>query len=76
MPGRNASGPGLKSLVVEAQADTLGQDAQVVWKNLSTTATLTYTGGPTLTSTSRGPKVIPPKKTFDTARYGDRPVEP
>jgi immune inhibitor A len=73
VPARTVSGPGLKSLVVEAQADTLGQDAQVVWKNLSTTATLTSTGGPSLTSTSRGPKVIPPKKTFDTARYGDRP---
>jgi immune inhibitor A len=73
VPARTDAGPGLKSLVVEAKADTLGQDPQVVWKNLSTTATLAYTGGPTLNSTSHGPKVIPPKETFDTARYGDRP---
>ena len=73
VPARTDAGPGLKSLVVEAKADTLGQDAQVVWKNLSTTATLDYTGGPTLASTSHGPKVIPPKEAFDTARYGDRP---
>ncbi len=71
--GPPTPGPGLKTLVVEAQADTLGQDPQIVWKNLSTTATLTYTGGPPLTSTSHGPKVIPPKETYDTARYGDRP---
>jgi immune inhibitor A len=77
VPARTDAGPGLKSLVVEARADPLSgpdADAQVVWKNLSTTATLTYTGGPAgLTSTSHGPKVIPPKETFDTARYGDRP---
>jgi M6 family metalloprotease-like protein len=73
VPARTESGPGLKTLVVEARADTLGQDAQVVWKNLSTTATLTYSGGPTLESKSHGPKVIPPKETFNTARYGDRP---
>ena len=65
--------PALKTLVVEAKADTLGQDPKIVWKNLSSTATLTYTGGPTQTSQSHGPKVIPPKATFDTARYGDRP---
>jgi immune inhibitor A len=65
--------PAIRTLVVEARADTLGQDPQIVWKNLSTTATLTSTGGPTLTSSSHGPKVIPPKATYDTARYGDRP---
>jgi immune inhibitor A len=68
------AGPKVKTLVVEARADTLGQDPQIVWKNLSTTAELTYTGGPAgLESTSLGPKVIPPKETFDTARYGFRP---
>ncbi|HEY8239413.1 MAG TPA: hypothetical protein VIF63_08245, partial [Candidatus Limnocylindrales bacterium] len=66
--------PTIKTCVVEAKARTLAQDAQIVWKNLSSTATLTYTGGPAgNTSTSHGPKVIPPSATFDTARYGDRP---
>ena len=74
VPAAAADGtPALKTLVVEAKTDTLGQDPQIVWKNLSSTATLTYAGGPTLTSTSHGPKVIPPKARFDTARYGDRP---
>jgi immune inhibitor A len=75
VPARTSAGPGLATLVVQSRADTIGQDPEIVWKNLSTVATLTYTGysGPALTSTSRGPKVIPPKETFDTARYGDRP---
>ena len=52
VPAAAADGtPALKTLVVEAKADTLGQDPQIVWKNLSSTATLTYTGGPALTST-------------------------
>jgi len=70
---RGSGGPTVKTLIVEGRADTIGQDPHIVWKNLSTTATLSYTGGPTVTSTSRGPKVIPPKDTFDTARYGHRP---
>lgn len=71
---RTDAGPGLATLVVEAEADTLAEDPRVVWKNLSTTATLSYTGGPGgLTSTSQGPKVIPPSKVYDTARYGHRP---
>ncbi|MEK6274919.1 MAG: PKD domain-containing protein [Actinomycetota bacterium] len=74
VPAGTSAGPAVKTLVVDARADTIGEDAQIVWKNLSTTATLTYTGGPSgLTSASHGPKVIPPKETFDTARYGDRP---
>ena len=36
------------------------QDPQVVWKDLSTTATLTYTARPAPRSASHGPKVIPP----------------
>ena len=70
---RGPGGPTVKTLVVEGRADTLGQDAQIVWKNLSTNATLTYTGSPAVVSKSHGPKVIPPKQTYDTARYGDRP---
>jgi len=66
--------PTIKTCVIEALADSLTQDPQIVWKNLSSTATLTYTGGPAgLASTSHGPKVIPPESTFDSARYGDRP---
>ena len=46
VPAAAADGtPGLRTLVVEAKAETLGQDPQIVWKNLSSTATLTYTGG-------------------------------
>jgi M6 family metalloprotease-like protein len=75
VPARTSAGPGLVTLVVQSRADTLGQDAQIVWKNLSTGATLSYTGysGTPLTSTSHGPKVIPPAESYETARYGDRP---
>src|SRR3954468_14521939 len=61
--------PAARTAVVEAKAATLDADPRIVWKNLSTTATSTTAG----TSTSHGPKVIPPSETFDTARYGDRP---
>jgi immune inhibitor A len=60
------------TLVVEAKADSVAQDARIVWKDLSSTATLTY-GSTTLTDESHGPKVIPPKGGFETARYGDKP---
>jgi immune inhibitor A len=73
VPARTDAGPGIRTLVVEARADTLTEDPQVVWKNLSTTAELTSTGGGTVTDTSKGPKVIPPKSTYETARYGFRP---
>ncbi|NUT56949.1 MAG: PKD domain-containing protein [Thermoleophilia bacterium] len=73
VPARTDAGPGLRTLVVEAKADTLAQDPQLIWKNLSTTATLTYTGGTAVTDTSKGPKVVPPKETYDSARYGFRP---
>ena len=66
--------PTVKTLVVEGTADTLGQDPKIVWKDLSSTATLTYDGGPSgLTSMSHGPKVIPPSGNYETARFGDRP---
>jgi M6 family metalloprotease-like protein/uncharacterized repeat protein (TIGR01451 family) len=62
------------TLVVEAKAATLAQDPEVVWKDLSNTATLTYTGAPGgLTDSTHGPKVIPPIAEFETARYGDKP---
>jgi len=59
-------------LVVESRAATTRELPTVVWRDLSTRATLT-SGGRTSTSTSHGPKVIPPAERFDTARYGDRP---
>src|SRR4051812_46514133 len=62
--------PSVKTLLVEARADTVQQDPKIVWKNLSATATGTTTGAPVA---SRGPKVIPPSEAYDTARYGDRP---
>src|SRR4051794_20387861 len=71
VPGTtNPRAPGVASIVVEAKADTIAQDPQIVWKNLSTTATGTATGA---AAASHGPKVIPPSESYDTARYGDRP---
>ncbi|HEX8001182.1 MAG TPA: PKD domain-containing protein [Mycobacteriales bacterium] len=64
--------PTVATLVVQARADSLGEDPEVVWKNLSTTASQTYGGG-TQASTSHGPKVIPPDDLYNSARYGDRP---
>jgi M6 family metalloprotease-like protein len=72
IPAATSMGPGIVSCVLEARAKSTGQDPQIVWKDLSTTATLSYAGG-TRSSTSHGPKVIPPATTYDTARYGDRP---
>ncbi len=63
---------GTARLVVESRAASTRQLPTVVWRDLSTRATLT-SGGRTSTSTSHGPKVIPPAERFDTARYGDRP---
>jgi M6 family metalloprotease-like protein/uncharacterized repeat protein (TIGR01451 family) len=59
---------GVATRVFEARANTLQQDPQVVWKDLSSTATLGD-----VTATSHGPKVIPPSGGYETARYGDRP---
>ncbi len=62
------------TMVVQAEADTFADDAEIVWKNISSTATLTYDGGPAgLMSMGHGPKVIPVDSTYDSARYGDRP---
>ena len=70
-PGDSAL-PTVATLVVQARADSTAEDAKVVWRDLSTTATHTYGEG-TQTSTAHGPKVIPPDELYDTARYGDRP---
>ncbi|HET7534739.1 MAG TPA: PKD domain-containing protein [Nocardioidaceae bacterium] len=66
--------PTTRTLVLEAEADTLTEDPEVVWKNLSSTATLDLGDqAPAITSESRGPRVIPQSEKYDTARYGDRP---
>ena len=59
--------------VVEARADTLAAGPEIVWKNLSTTATADLRPAADADGASHGPKVIPPGGSFDTARYGDRP---
>jgi M6 family metalloprotease-like protein len=61
-----------KTLVLESKAATSADEPTIVWRDLSTTATVTV-GGATKTLTSHGPKVIPPGSEYDTARYGDRP---
>ncbi|MDQ1713704.1 MAG: hypothetical protein QOE45_3154 [Frankiaceae bacterium] len=64
--------PGTVTLIVEGRANYTAEDPRIVWRDLSTTATLTY-GSATKTSKSHGPKVIPPDDIYNTARYGDRP---
>jgi immune inhibitor A len=71
--GGTATDPTEASLVLESRADSLVEDAQLVWKDLSSTATLAIDGLDATTATSHGPKVIPPSEVYDTARYGDRP---
>ncbi len=74
VPAKQADGtPGVQFKVIEARADSLAQDPEIVWKNLSAPATLTLAGGETHTARSHGPKVIPPTGGYETARYGDRP---
>ena len=74
MPAADANGPGVRRKIFEARADTLAQDPQIAWKDLSATATLTYDGGTgAIEQPSHGPKVIPPDGGYETARYGDRP---
>ncbi len=71
-PGAVAAGA-TKTLILQSQAATTTAVPEIVWRDLSTTATMQVTGQPAQTSTSHGPKVIPPSETYDTARYGDRP---
>ena len=72
-PRRADGTPGVRFKVVEAKADSLAEDPEIAWKNLSSTATLSYGAAQTQTASSHGPKVIPPTGGFETARYGDRP---
>ncbi|MCW2738328.1 PKD domain-containing protein [Nocardioides sp.] len=61
-----------RTLVLESRAAQVSELATVVWRDLSTTATV-LVGGASKEFTSHGPKVIPPGEEYDTARYGDRP---
>ena len=61
-----------KSLVLESRAATVAQLPTLVWRDLSSTATVTV-GAQSVDVTSHGPRVIPPGQAYDTARYGDRP---
>ncbi len=75
LPAGTAEAPTVVTLVVDARSESLGEDPEIVWKDISSDATLTYEDGPDggVTSTSHGPKVIPRDSRYDTARYGDRP---
>lgn len=70
-PGRIAAGR-TATLVVESQAASTRQLPTIVWRDLSSRATLTATSTKA-SSAAHGPKVIPPAEAYDTARYGDRP---
>jgi len=65
----NASG----SILIRARAKGLAEDPEIMWKNLSATATMTATVGglPQAAQSARtlGPKVT----TLETARFGERP---
>ena len=65
--------PATRTLIVTATADTLDADPQVVWKNLSTTASVVGSDEPLSSSLAHGPKVVPPGDSYESARYGDRP---
>ena len=73
IPAADADGPTVVSLVLESKADTLVQDPTVVWKDISSTATLEVGTDTVGTSRSHGPRVIPQDESYDTARFGDRP---
>jgi len=61
------------TLVTEVQSMTAAQDDRIVWKDLSTLASMTFDGGEAQSMATHGPKVIPPTGGFETARYGDKP---
>jgi M6 family metalloprotease-like protein len=60
------------ALILEAAAASTAQEPTVVWRNISSTATVKV-GSATAKLASHGPKVIPTSGGFETARYGDRP---
>jgi M6 family metalloprotease-like protein len=71
---RSDAGPSVTSLIALGRASSLRRDPKISWRDLSTTATLTYLYGPRgISDRSHGPKVVPPGGAYETARYGDRP---
>ncbi|MPZ52970.1 MAG: PKD domain-containing protein [Acidimicrobiia bacterium] len=72
VPAGTVTEPVVRTLVVQSVSDTLDEDPQVVWKDLSTTATLVSDLGDVSVS-SHGPKTVPPNGIYDSARFGDRP---
>ncbi|MGJ8669465.1 MAG: hypothetical protein ACSHXK_08260 [Oceanococcus sp.] len=61
------------TLVVAARAAGFSEDAKIVWKDLSITASLSVQGQLIASSSTLGPKVIPPAQGYDSARFGVRP---
>ncbi len=72
VPAGTVDAPGEVVLVTQAQSADLDADPELVWKDLSSVATLTGAGDP-LSEATHGPKVIPPSGAFESARYGDKP---
>jgi M6 family metalloprotease-like protein len=60
-------------LVLEGRAMTTAEEPTVVWRNISSIATVKVGSGAAQRIASHGPKVIPPSGGYETARYGDRP---
>lgn len=61
------------ALVLESEADTLAEEPTLVWRDISSIASVSVGGGEVHQIASRGPKVIPAEGGYETARYGDRP---
>ena len=61
------------ALILEANAKTAAQEPTIVWRDISSIATVRVGGGASHRIASHGPKVIPPSGGYETARYGDRP---
>ena len=60
-------------LIVESVADTLAQDPPTGVEGPCRRQPPLRASGIEAIATARGPKVIPPNATYETARYGDRP---
>ena len=61
------------ALVLEATTKTTAQEPTVVWRDISSLASVVVGGAAPVTLASHGPKVIPTTGGFESARYGDRP---
>ncbi|HVL90465.1 MAG TPA: immune inhibitor A domain-containing protein [Actinomycetota bacterium] len=56
-------------IVIQARAASLTEDPEIIWKDLSATATMMIGPQEAGTSVTHGPRVT----TLESARYGDRP---